>query len=118
MPGGEGQQPGERYGRAVEKQVEARRLFVKVKCCLVHEFDDEAHGIIRFRGRPYGAQTPDVGPPCGRDAPSALPERETRGDDDDPSQRIDRWKLQLEAKPGLARTCEGRGSRMTAAMPS
>lgn len=118
MPGGEGQKPGKRCGSAIEKEIEARRLFMKLQRRRVGEFDDEAHEVTRLAGRPKHVQAPDVAPPRGRDAPAALPEGEARGDDDDPPQRIDRRELQLEAKPGLARTCEGKGSKMTAAMPS
>ena len=117
MPGGKSEQARERDRRAIEKGVEARCLLVKLEERSVREFHVQADCV----GGAFGATSEhaaDVGPACGSDASSALPEREPRSDDDDPPELIHRFELQLLANPGRTRAVVCVGSRMTAAMLS
>ena len=117
MPVGEREEAGQRDFGAVEKGVEAGCLLMKFEQRSVVQFDVKTNCVSRILGakRDYPA---DVGPACGSDASSALPEGEPRGDDNDAPELIHRLWCQLLAKPGRTRACVCVGSRTTAAMLS
>lgn len=118
MPGGENEQARKRDRCAIEKGVEAWRLLVKLEDRSIHELDEQASSVrVAHLVRTHAA---DVGPASSRDALATLPQRKARCDDDDASERIEGWRVeaQLLAKPGRTRTCDGFGSKITAAMLS
>ena len=117
MPASKSEQARERDRRAVEKSVEARCLLVKFEEGAIGELHVQTNGV----GSAVGAMSQhaaDVGPTRRGDASSVFPKREPRGNDDDASELIHRFELQLLANPGRTRACVCVGSRMTAAMLS